>query len=813
MMETIKFVIFSFLLTYQDLVYSRDSNNLGSFLALHHDYQWYCFECINMNVMCYPVIQHVQSFSYCSGHYHRPNFACGCCRYTSKYASMTTSLSFVSMEMEILAQNGSGVLRFGVDASVKYILIMPLDLIDLLVGLATAAQERNISRSRRALPVDTEAPNVIQMSGTDMKEIPNNLCDFTSVILLDLSHNRLSQLRPLSCLEVLNTLDVSHNRLTFIENTTFEGMTKLRSIDLSHNLIRDIEPFTFQQSNIHILSLNVEHNLLTSVEWSNVFFLKPFCIVSYANNRISDITNRDRIYPDLKTFKGNGERGGFIDLGNNSMSTGPDPEIFGVKSKVDYGIVSFDRFVIDLTNNKLFCDCNLYPLWLNVLEYLKHYSDTGGKPYEVCCDRPAHMTSICSTSVSNTTSRSLLDKFICNSTQHECIAGCHCFYRPTTDTFIINCSSARLGRINDIDFDSFKKRLQTDLRTKFLNANVHAYFSNNSIRKFPVGNYFSKTKLLDLSFNDLSQIRSTELQQLHRDVVINITGNPGIKKIPKGIKNFHSFNVKVDGLILKCTCENEMHKWLPSWMQEGGEENRGKIFCDIGERIVDVMDMRTESIDCNDKLPTYFTAILSSMSLVLLILSSTAAAFRNEIYILYRRCKKVETVPRSFRYDVYLVVVEDNAVLMSWVLRQFCPYLEQRGYVCFLPSRDMEFGSLREDEIRLKIDESKTYIVILTRAFTCELDRWTEIEWRNCWHKYKADYSRRFAVVNYDILESGDINNGILKAMTRLGISIDFSEKKKFYRHLLKEIGSPIYRKWDKNRKIKFNTRLQNISF
>ena len=447
-------------------------------------------------------------------------------------------------------------------------------------------------------------------------------------------------------------------------------MTKLRSIDLSHNLIHDIEPFTFQQSNIQILSLNVENNLLTSVEWSNVLILKPSCIVTYAHNTISKITNRDRIYPDFKTFKENGERGGFIDFRNNSMSTAPDPEIFGVKSKFDYGLLSFGRFVIQLKNNKLFCDCNLYPLWSNALETLKHYGDDGGKPYEVCCDRPAHMTSICTTSVSKTTSRSLLDKFICNSTQHECIAGCHCFYRPTTDTFIINCLSAKLGGINNIDFESFKNRLQTDLRTKFLNAEVHAYFSNSSIRKFPVGNYFSKTKLLDLSINDLSQIRSTELQQLRRDVVINITGNPGIKTMPKGIKNFNSFNVKVDGLILKCTCENEMHKWLPSWMQQGGEENRGKIFCDIGERIVDVMDMSTDSIDCNDELSAYFTAILSSVSLVLLILSSTAAAFRNEIYIIYRRCKRVETVPRSFRYDVYLVVDEENADLMSWVLRE-----------------------------------------------------------------------------------------------------------------------------------------------
>ena len=218
--------------------------------------------------------------------------------------------------------------------------------------------------------------------------------------------------------------------------------------------------------------------------------------------------------------------------------------------------------------------------------------------------------------------------FICNSTQHECIPGCHCFYRPTTDTFVVNCSSARLSGINDINFESFKNRLQTDLRTKFSNAKVHAYFSNNNIRTFPSGNYLSKTTLLDLSFNDLSQIKSTELQQLHRDVVINITGNPRIIKLPKDIKNFHSLNVKVKGLILKCTCENEIHKWLPAWMQQGGEKNRGKIFCDFADKgVIDVIDTSAESLNCNDEISVYFTAILSSVSLVLLILSSTSAFF------------------------------------------------------------------------------------------------------------------------------------------------------------------------------------------
>ena len=603
--------------------YAVYSNDIGS----SKGYPWYCADCADfsrervksrllpdLTVMCHPPIQ---SNPYCVRPW-RLNFTCACCEASFKYASIGTKLSTASLEMEMMERNGRSVLltRFGTQASVT-----------------------NNNK--------TMVLNVIGMSGFDMKLMPINICDFVSVILLDLSHNLLSQLRPLSCLEELHTLDVSHNRLTFIANTTFENMTKLRFIDLSHNSIRDIEPFTFQQSNIHILALNIDSNLLTSVEWSNIFLLKPSCYVSYANNTISKITNRDRIYPDLKTFQESGERGGQIDLSNNSISSAPDPAIFGMISKVDFGIVSFGRFVIQLKNNQLLCDCNLYPLWLNGLEYLQHYDGGGGKPFEVCCDKPAHMTNICSTNVLNFTS--LLDMFICNSTQHECIPGCHCFYRPTNDTFVVNCSSARLSRINDIDFESFKNRLQTDLRTKFLNAKVHAYFSNNNIRTFPSGNYLSKTTLLDLSFNDLSQIKSTELQQLHRDVVINITGNPRIKKLPKNIKNFHSLNLIVKGLILKCTCENEIHKWLPVWIQQGGEKNRGKIFSDIAEKgVIDVIDTSAESFDCNDEILVYFTAILSSVLLVLLILSSATAALRNEIYILYRRSKSVETVPRSF---------------------------------------------------------------------------------------------------------------------------------------------------------------------
>ena len=163
-METIKCVIFSFLLTYQDLVYSRDSDNIGNLKA----YQWYCFGCINPsrvkdsltesivsllttdNGMCYPGVQHVQSSSICSGQYHiqGQKNVCACCK-----LPFHAQLSSASVEMEILARNGSGVLltRFGIDASVK------------------------------------QNNTVIQMSWADMKEIPNKLCDFTSVILLDLS--------------------------------------------------------------------------------------------------------------------------------------------------------------------------------------------------------------------------------------------------------------------------------------------------------------------------------------------------------------------------------------------------------------------------------------------------------------------------------------------------------------------------------------------------------------------------------------------------------------------------------------------------
>ena len=84
-------------------------------------------------------------------------------------------------------------------------------------------------------------------------------------------------------------------------------------------------------------------------------------------------------------------------------------------------------------------------------------------------------------------------------------------------------------------------------------------------------------------------------------------------------------------------------------MQQGGEKNRGKIFSDIAEKgVIDVIDTSAESFDCNDEILVYFTAILSSVLLVLLILSSATAALRNEIYILYRRSKSVETVPRSF---------------------------------------------------------------------------------------------------------------------------------------------------------------------
>ena len=62
----------------------------------------------------------------------------------------------------------------------------------------------------------------------DLRGVPQNVCQFMGLTVLNLSRNRITELIPLSCLVNFDILNVSYNFLTFIKKTTFTNMERLR---------------------------------------------------------------------------------------------------------------------------------------------------------------------------------------------------------------------------------------------------------------------------------------------------------------------------------------------------------------------------------------------------------------------------------------------------------------------------------------------------------------------------------------------------------------------------------------------------------
>ena len=99
----------------------------------------------------------------------------------------------------------------------------------------------------------------------------------------------------------------------------FHGLEKLYDVNLSYNNIRTLDPGTFAKLGVQFLDLS--HNNLFSIDFTNVFVPKSFCIMSFMNNHVSQIINQNKI--DVDRVHYNLGDGFMIDLRNNTMSNLP----------------------------------------------------------------------------------------------------------------------------------------------------------------------------------------------------------------------------------------------------------------------------------------------------------------------------------------------------------------------------------------------------------------------------------------------------------------------------------------------------------
>lgn len=270
-----------------------------------------------------------------------------------------------------------------------------------------------------------------------LSRLPDNICSFPKIVIVNFSHNLLTEIGEIRCLVFLDTLKLSSNRILYIKNETLKGLRYLRVLDLSNNFITDIEPWSFTTGLPRLFWINLENNYLNTVSIENIVLNKPICNLNYGNNRIKEITGLYRVKQD--TFL-SPQNCGFLDLSNNLLQSFPNfLHLLDFSNRSMLSEVLHFKF--SLAKNFITCDCKLYEYLTEASQWLEQnwieYSNIKcGNPFE------SQMTNI--TEISK---YQKFDSLVCNiSRQEGCPSPCFCYSKPSRRHIVVNCSSFNLTK-------------------------------------------------------------------------------------------------------------------------------------------------------------------------------------------------------------------------------------------------------------------------------------------------------------------------------------------------------------------------------
>ncbi|KAK3584022.1 hypothetical protein CHS0354_025100, partial [Potamilus streckersoni] len=116
-----------------------------------------------------------------------------------------------------------------------------------------------------------------------MGYLPENICQYTATVKIDLSDNKIRLIGNISCLVNLELLNLKRNVLTRLSNVTLVHLLKLKTLDISENQILEIEPNAFVGPNLNISCVNASYNYFTEVDVTNVVSVGYFCVRDYSH--------------------------------------------------------------------------------------------------------------------------------------------------------------------------------------------------------------------------------------------------------------------------------------------------------------------------------------------------------------------------------------------------------------------------------------------------------------------------------------------------------------------------------------------------
>ncbi|XP_034027496.1 amphoterin-induced protein 3-like [Thalassophryne amazonica] len=191
--------------------------------------------------------------------------------------------------------------------------------------------------------------DTISCSSTYLTKLPHSLPTFS--VTLDLSHNRLSWLGPSSFSKMpkLQNLRLANNQISTLGYTVFHNTSGLRHLDLSSNKLHVVEQHYFHGL-WRLEELLLYNNKITQVEAGSLSGLSSLKKVYFSLNQITN-------FPFFSILDHSNPFLTMLDLSSNRMTTLPWEDVKALPGLVQRGLY--------LHNNSLICECSMYNVFLH----------------------------------------------------------------------------------------------------------------------------------------------------------------------------------------------------------------------------------------------------------------------------------------------------------------------------------------------------------------------------------------------------------------------------------------------------------------
>ncbi|XP_069121145.1 protein toll-like [Argopecten irradians] len=600
---------------------------------------------------------------------------------------------------------------------------------------------------------------VIHVNGR-LRALPRNICDFERLVKVNFANNQIEVIGTINCLQMLDTLVLSGNRISHISNKTFVDMPALRVLDLSDNILTTLDANTFTSNTTNIFHVDFSNNVLKSVDLSNVIRENHlYCHMNFENAIHGTFTNVYNITLDPDKHYNSG--------GMSFAGCTMDQDMFSGITRLSPQLVqrlpSMVSGTYDFENATVTCDCS-------VGLYMKHhwFLPSDDKYDKLKCEDQGF-------TVDDMRDPDTFDKFTCDKSVN-CPRFCSCIEQPTQWRIIVNCSFTQMKRLPEQLPDSV-----------FL---VELLVTNNEIRHLEKRDYFNRLRILDLSDNEVNTIDINVARSLSSLLKLNLD-NHNLDDLPKTFRFLDANHVFLGRKGITCTCDNT---WIGDWRIRSNVQPGNPLFCknirNHGNKTL-VEQAKPYLGDCidSDQTTIIFLTVFLCLTLLLLLTMIVASMFCFEIKILLGtlRRKIMKEHLGKYKYDVFVSFDDTDADSIRFVMDYLLRILESSHYTTYVPSRDMSVGNRREDEIKNGIRKARVFLCILSVKYCEESSIWTRMEFMSAWQCRKS-----IEIINIDNLGTRDTSMREVKAFLRLRMFISLTTRRDIFKQSIKSLGKPL---------------------